>query len=371
MLFFELGDRDSHDPYGRYPYAQTDLGFRLVEQRCVACERRVCSFPAKTLRVDIEGGCEWPDLITTAGPIGNILIFSQRVVEVLQRAAVTGFKPYPVVIKSIENEQLRHAPRPQYYYFHFLGRIDIDLERSGLGFLSTCPVCGGYSWDSDKPNPQPEKYVPLPDTWDGGDFIRLRNLQTWHNFCSEKVLLLAREHRWTNFRFDTMGSTIRWALQGPGVDYLGPAWPPKWYPDPPYFGKSVREWVEEYWTARGDRQYKALCALEELKKEAIPCLIPLLEWQGEEEVRVELAELLLRWRREGEAVPEESIRKCTAILLSRLDHQQPEYRCEAARSLAYYLSEGVIGLSKEQLQRVRSVLASFKDSWLLSQLPEG
>lgn len=370
-MFFQMKVQEigQYDGFGRYPYARVDWDFQQMKRRCVACEREVRSLPPKPMHVGIEDGYEWPDMLCTYEHLpAGVFVFSERVVKGLQEAALTGFEPYPVIIDSIETEALQRLAPPEYFYFHILGRMDIDLEASGLGFLAPCPLCGWYDWDSKAARPQPTKYVPLPETWDGGDFFLLRNLRTGYTFCSEKVLLLAREHRWTNFRFYTMGTVLERTRWWPGVDYLGPTWPPQWYADPPHWGKSVEEWVQDLCNPEGDIRYRASFALEELKSEAMPLLVAALD-SPEELTRLHMAHHLLYWRGQGTAVSEEIAQKCAAIYMARLDHEQPAFRRDAARSLAYWFSKGTISLSREELRRLRDVLAGFKQKHSLSLLP--
>src|SRR5205814_8332421 len=97
-----------------------------------------------------------------------------------------------------------------------------------------CPRCGALS-DAARA----VQYVPKLETWNGADFGRCRNQQQVI-YCSLRVLLLARECGWLNFRFQPIDVLQERSMGWSGIDYLGKQWPPlKWYPERPGVDKSI------------------------------------------------------------------------------------------------------------------------------------
>lgn len=121
---------------------------------------------------------------------------------------------HPVEITRVSAAALSALPARDYYYLTIAGQMDIDLEASGAAAIR-CPVC----YDRE-PFPQPRRLVPVPETWSGDSVFALRNFPSSWVFCTLDVLLLAREHRRTNFRFWPMGLEMSVAAGWKGIDYL-------------------------------------------------------------------------------------------------------------------------------------------------------
>lgn len=197
-----------------------------IEKQCPRCERRMFPLFQGEAEALIEKGSQWSDIVG-AGSARPPFMISQRVIDTLHEANVTGFEQHSVRITDIKSAKLRIISPPQYYYLNIDGHMDIDLEASEVKVALLCPVC----FASEKRS-QPERFVPLAETWDGSDVFILRNFPSGLIFCTRKVLELARQHSWTNFRFQPMNVLQHDAMSWKGIDYLGKKWPPQWYPDP-------------------------------------------------------------------------------------------------------------------------------------------
>lgn len=281
-VFFEIG----HNSAWHREFLRASLVYRDVVRGvpCPECGRKP-AHPSGSVRADVDDPArQWPDAL---GASNAPFLLSGAVACVLKEEGVNGFIAHPVELEIPKRIRVP-APPPQYYYLDITGRMDIDLEASGIKVAGNCPVCfqGGSRSGG-------ERYVPIVDTWDGSDIFTLRNYPSGFAFCTRKVLELARRHRWTNFRFDPMDAEGKYALCGSGIDYLGKQWPPaKWYPGPANEGKSLEQWLEQFQSSNGDRSYAAYRALLEIGSPAMPGLIPLLQ-HHEERVRREAAFILL------------------------------------------------------------------------------
>jgi len=307
----------------------------------------------EAIEFDVEGGAEWPDIIATSTMSPPFLI-SEKVLDALEAAGVVCFEKHPAQVKRATNSSLRVETAPRYFHLDVLPTIELDWEASGTGGLFPCGTCGRLIRKAGDYRILPERYVPRMDTWDGSDLIVCPQCSAV--CCTEKVILLAREHRWTNLRFVPMDALQRWSMGWPGIDYLGPTWPPKWYPDPPYAGKSAAEWVEELCSADQKRWRRASDALAELFEETLPLLAGLLE-QGDPRVQERAAVRILDWRvLEGYPVPVQLAQRCRDVLVKRLGEIEGYDQYLLAGMLSSYHELKVIQLTDQELARINTIL---------------
>lgn len=275
-----------------FPWA-SGLDAPYVEETCPACGRRFAPVYEGEAEARIDNkGSRWSDIIGS-GTASPPFMISERVIDTLRGVGVESFEEHPVRITEIKSKQLRIIPPPQYYYLNVKGEMDIDREASGIPERKViCPVCLMQEpYQPGEKIPSPERLIPRPETWDGSDLFILRNYGRSSVFCTRKVLELARQHRWTNFRFEPIDVLRRYATRWKGIDYLGKKWPPKWYPDPPHHGKTLEQWLEQVRSTDGAEQYAARLALLEIGAPAIPGLTDLLR-HGTDPVRREAAAIL-------------------------------------------------------------------------------
>jgi hypothetical protein len=166
---------------------------------------------------------------------------------------------------------LASLPIPKYFYLAIKGTMRIDWERSGLH--EPCSVCGAPVKAQIK---SPDRIYLVEDTWDGSDLFRGRPYGG--PYCTLRVLLLAREERWTNFRFYPIDESHEVQVYSEGIDYLGDQWPPTWCADRPSAGKALNEWLDDFFSlGETPEDYKrymaAMRALDDLGAEALPPLI--------------------------------------------------------------------------------------------------
>ena len=143
-------------------------------------------------------------------------MLSERVIRSLDQIHVRGFNVYSVTVNSIESEKLRRAWMPRYFYLNITGTITIDWKTSGLN--EPCKVCGAPLRVQIK---TPDWLIPLDGTWDGSDIFY--GNPYGGPFCTERIIHLARKHRWTNFRFYPVAADHDLPIGegGIGIDYLG------------------------------------------------------------------------------------------------------------------------------------------------------
>jgi len=154
-------------------------------------------------------------------------VLHERVIDILTGEGLTGFKAHPATIEQIKSKKLAAQPTPQYYIIEIQGGVDIDLEELDDDGGSICPICFYRNPRDDSPYRwSPKRLVPKLETWDGSDFVRLRNLRNARKFCSKRFIDLACQHRWTNFIFgESLPGVGLWEKPPKGgLSYLDPEW---------------------------------------------------------------------------------------------------------------------------------------------------
>lgn len=169
-------------------------------------------FPRGAFDVDIEGGTKYPDILGCGAY--PFLIVSESVVMAWQEAEITCFHKFPVGIAEIKSRKLREVQPPRYWRVEIDGGCKIDLPASGVEVIRFCPECHHLE---TRPS-LVRGFQMVSESWDGCPIFRDGELYPRVNFCNEKVLEIARQHRFSNFRFEPMqGPFDSWSK---GIEYL-------------------------------------------------------------------------------------------------------------------------------------------------------
>ena len=195
-------------------------------ENCPACGGAIIEKAPQCAKVKVgTGGTRWPDVLFDL----DGLILHERVCETLKAEKFRGFNAHPVTITEIKSKKLAAIASPQYYLIEITGRIDIDQSELDDVGGSVCQVC--FRRNAEKGNPyrwKPKRLVPKLDTWDGSDFVTLRNLLNARHFCSRRFIELANKNKWTNFIFgESLPGVALWEKapkEVDGLSYLDPAW---------------------------------------------------------------------------------------------------------------------------------------------------
>jgi hypothetical protein len=181
--------------------------------------RKVCQksgavkqYPVGSFDVLVEGGTKYPDILGCGHY--PFLIVSERVVTIWQHHDIRSFTTYPVGVAEVNSKKLKDVSPPQYYRVEIDGRCAIDLEASGLRIIDYEPDCDRYTLE---PLGGPKGFQMVADSWDGSDVFRDTKLYPRVSFCTQKVLGLASEYQWTNFRFEPMEGPFD--NSNKGIDY--------------------------------------------------------------------------------------------------------------------------------------------------------
>jgi len=194
--------------------------------------RRKC--PVCGVNIDLksyENASIWigPSARNWTDVLANIdgLLFHERVIGIIEKEGLTGFRAHPVTIEKIESSKTPSELIPKYYIIEITGRVDIDPDELDDEGGSVCKFCfyrspkddSSYRWS-------PKRIIPKMETWDGGDFVQTRNLRNAYKYCSRRFIDLACKHKWTNFIFgESLPGVGLWEKPPKGgISYFDPNW---------------------------------------------------------------------------------------------------------------------------------------------------
>lgn len=228
MTFRKIGDMLQFFSIRGYadPAISAINGGSISKGQCPACKKSISLSNVQGLKVVVRGrGTQWPDIMG----ISDGIVLHERVVNALNKEGLSGFEAYLVEIVDIQNKKLKSLPVPQYYAIDIKSQFDIvwdELDDSGG---SVCPIC--FYRNPGKDNEYyfaPKRLVPILETWDGGAFLRTRNLRNGIFYCSRQFVELACKNKWTNFIFgEHMPKITLW--QKPPDDGCISYWDPRWF----------------------------------------------------------------------------------------------------------------------------------------------
>lgn len=169
------------------------------------------SYPSGAFDVVVEGGSKYPDVLRCGAY--PFLIVSERVVDVWHKANLMCFHELEVKVAEVKSSRLRHVVPPNYFKIEIDGQCSIDLAASGVKIVH---FCREHRYLVTRPSLVLE-FRMVPGSWDGCNLLRDPVLYPRINFCTHVILDLARQHKFTNFRFDFMYGPVD--LQGKGIKY--------------------------------------------------------------------------------------------------------------------------------------------------------
>lgn len=211
-FFYKFRDNSSHTR--GFTWAMSILARSEMHHReCSTCGA-VEHYPSGAFDVIVEGGTKYPDILGCGAY--PFLIVSETVITAWQQAGITCFHTYPVGIAEVKAKKLRDVTPPQYFRAEIDGKCEIDLTASGVKLIRVCPECSRVI---ERPTLSHERsYHMKAGSWDGCPIFRDSIHYPRVNFCTQYVLNLASQHRFTNFRFEPMLGPFDSASKG--VDYL-------------------------------------------------------------------------------------------------------------------------------------------------------
>jgi hypothetical protein len=186
--------------------------WKVVE--CPVCRARV-DRPAGLVTVAVvpktKGGKCWPDISQSDGRVRGLCI-SRQVKDCLDMEGYRYGVTLPVAVAPPFPKGLVGSP-PEYCMV--LGELGacFDFEKAGMTVHARCLGCGRV--EREAKSPLQKDFVR--DTWNGME-IFITDLSPYSFYCTERVVELARRHRWTGFCFIPLEQAHDYTH--PGIDYL-------------------------------------------------------------------------------------------------------------------------------------------------------
>ncbi len=166
-------------------------------------------YPSEPIGTIVERGSKYADMMENTA---FLPVFRVEVLDAFRAAGIGPFPEYPFEIVRA-SKKLRELGAPEYRHIRVDGRVELDLkamrvrwERDRTGKLAPTDAKDGL------------RFLIKPGTWDGSDLCRAPHYQNII-FCTERVWRLAREHQWTNMRFEVPEDISRTGLHPRVVEY--------------------------------------------------------------------------------------------------------------------------------------------------------
>lgn len=171
----------------------------MVHRVCSECGS-VEHYPSGAFDVTVEGGSTYPDVLGCGAY--PFLIVTDAVAATWREAGITCFHAFPVNVAEVKSRKLRDLTPPTYARVEIDGRCRIDLRASGIPVERLCPECGRVI--ERRPYNFAHTWQMAPGSWDGSALFRDVDLYPRRSFCTQVVMDVARQYRFTNFRFELM-----------------------------------------------------------------------------------------------------------------------------------------------------------------------
>lgn len=200
-IFYEFSHNTTYE--GVFPWAVSIIPrSEVIFRECRECNA-IETYPSGAFDVTLEGGSKYPDILGCGAY--PFLIVAQSVINVWRGNNINCFQGYPVNITDIRSTFLQGIVEPQYFRVEIEGRCQIDLTASRVEVIKFCPEC---HYLETRPTVVSGRQMVI-DSWDGSNLFRDQDLYPRVNLCTQKIFDIAREHRFTNFRFEQVGPTFR------------------------------------------------------------------------------------------------------------------------------------------------------------------
>ncbi len=179
------------------------------------------------LRVFIEGGGKVRTAFIGSWQSHGALLVREDVLEVINRAGLTGHKTRPVEIAKVKSKILRQIEPPPYY--EFTATDSIETTSRCYKYLGD----GRYACEPDQETARRQRrgsirQIPDEASWDGSDFFHAKIKGSFGQvLCTFRFVELARRDGWDNLSFAPLDSLHARCYK----DFRKLPWPPsEWFP---------------------------------------------------------------------------------------------------------------------------------------------
>lgn len=187
----------------KYKYVYKDASFKSIKQSdCTHCGRKVLSFlydDSKKHQLVLDGGRIFPDFLAYCGAGYPLVLFSERLINILANNCITGIKdcePVCLFTETTTGFEL-NSNSPLYYIVKFDGLIDYDYTAMFLKKKNKCNSCNQYELNRKRLYPS---YIDT-STWSGNDIGYLYTFPTMI-VCTKKVKDLISHNKLIGVEFE-------------------------------------------------------------------------------------------------------------------------------------------------------------------------
>ena len=190
--------RLTHDVQRKYCYAYKDMSLvKYTRSICPQCNRPVVApeFNNEIPHLILEGGTTYPDFLQFCGAGKQLLLVSEKTLNLYEISRVSGYSGYQnVAIEMVHNS--KSITVPSYYNLDISGKIDLDTVAMHIKKKRSCSVCGQFEWSRMRLEP----IILNRASWDRSDLCLIESIPGFR-VCSEKIKELALTHKLTGFSF--------------------------------------------------------------------------------------------------------------------------------------------------------------------------
>lgn len=155
----------------KYKYIYRDGALKgIVQSECVSCGRTVSTFlydDTQNHQLVVGGGNVFPDLLAYCGSGERLVLFSEKLINILKTKRITGINDCePICLfNETKNGLILDSTSPQYYVVRLCGMIDYDYNAMFLKKKNKCEKCGQYDLNRKRLYPT---YID-GNSWNGND----------------------------------------------------------------------------------------------------------------------------------------------------------------------------------------------------------
>lgn len=142
---------------------------------------------------------KWPDFLGHGGGIPSFFV-SEKVVETLNREAISYFRLTEIPVGEIDSKGLKEQEPPKYYVLEVEPGLHLNYEASMVPLDEQ-----GAPQFQLRPSHFGVWNIGRLETWNGSDLF------AWEGFpakilsnllCTERIIEIAKKYKWTNVKFD-------------------------------------------------------------------------------------------------------------------------------------------------------------------------
>ncbi|MBX9735530.1 MAG: hypothetical protein K2X32_01270 [Phycisphaerales bacterium] len=171
----------------------------------------------------VSAGRKWYDFVSASNVQSTM--FSERAIEAFASVGAQGYRVVPVKVSFRPNPPPKLAP-PKYFAIELTSCVRLDVAASGYEQGDYCTLCARRTATTQETNFVRKGRSLDMSTYDGADIFAVGHLESRNEYCSLKIVEVARKYKLTNSAFQP------WAWQEDPerymeiIDYLGGPWPP-------------------------------------------------------------------------------------------------------------------------------------------------